>query len=239
MRKLIWFVPVLMLAGCSKPAPQAGSPRTAVETPAQPAGAPPAQSAQAAADPEPVERDPVPVERDSAPVAAREEVVIPRGVRLRVRVDEALNTRRNRAGDRFRATLQAPVQVEGMTAIPAGTRFRGRVTESENSGRLKGRAVLAIALDAFELHGREYRVRTSRVVRESSGHKKRNLGFIGGGSGLGAAIGALAGGGKGAAIGALAGAGAGTAGAAATGRQQAGLPAESLVTFSLEASVRM
>jgi hypothetical protein len=252
MRKWLWIAPVLLLAACSRSAPKGA----AVQSTAQ--SQPPSQQGAAvpapAANPEPVEPDSGPAEANAEPAARnpepaagtperaaapREEFVIPRGTRLRVRVDEALSTKRNRPGDRFHATLEAPVVVHGRTAVPRGTRFAGRVTESASSGRLKGRAVLAIALYSFDLHGREFRVETSRVVRESAAHKKRNLGFIGGGAGLGALVGALAGGGKGAAIGAAAGAGAGTAGAAATGKLNAGLPSESLVTFTLSAPVRM
>jgi hypothetical protein len=254
MRKWWWIVPVLLLAGCSKPAPTGSAPAATAST-APGAAAPAPQPAEAAGNPEPVESaagDAVPAERGGNPELARraagntrpaerapEELVIPAGARLRVRLDEALSTRRNRSGDTFQATLQGPVRVEGRTAIPAGTRFTGHVAAADSSGRMKGRAVLAISLDRFEMGGHVYHVRTSRVVRQSSGHKKRNLAFIGGGTGLGAALGAIAGGGKGAAIGALAGAGAGTAGAAATGKLQVGLPAEALLTFSLEAPVRM
>jgi hypothetical protein len=39
--------------------------------------------------------------------------VIPRGSVLRVRIDQALDTRRNRAGDHFYASLAAPVLVHG------------------------------------------------------------------------------------------------------------------------------
>jgi hypothetical protein len=61
--------------------------------------------------------------------------------------------------------------------------------------------------------------------------------LIGGGAGLGAIIGGLAGGGKGAVIGGLAGAGAGTAGAAYTGNKDVVIPSESLITFRLAAPV--
>jgi len=58
--------------------------------------------------------------------------------------------------------------------------------------------------------------------------------MVGGGAGLGALIGGLAGGGKGAAIGALAGAGAGTAGTAFTGNKDVVLPAETALSFKLD-----
>jgi hypothetical protein len=99
--------------------------------------------------------------------------------------------------------------------------------------------VLGITLDSFELNGKSYKVQTSAQMRASAGHKKRNGVLIGGGAGLGAAIGALAGGGKGALIGAGAGAAAGTGGAAATGKENVAFAAETQLTFSLRAPVKI
>jgi len=226
MHKLIWIAPLLLLAGCSKtnvpdPTPIAAQPGSAT-----PAAAP-------AAAPSPTGSD------LSGGLAGSTGVEIPRGTPLHVRVDEALDTKHNAAGDRFEATLYQPVVVGSNEVIPAGTVVVGHVTTAAASGRLKGRAVLALTLDAFRVQGREQRIYTDTVERVSSSHKKRNIGFIAGGGGLGAAIGAIAGGGKGSAIGALAGAGAGTATAAATGKKQVGVPAESAMTFRLEAPLRM
>jgi len=80
-------------------------------------------------------------------------------------------------------------------------------------------------------------VQTALVSRVTTGHKKRNLALIGGGTGLGASIGAIAGGGMGALIGAGAGAGAGTIGEAFTGKKQVRIPVESLLAFRLNRSV--
>jgi hypothetical protein len=166
-------------------------------------------------------------------------VTLPAGTQMRVRLMEALDTRRNRAGQIFTATLDAPVVVNEKTVVPRGTEFRGHVTVSDESGRLKGRADLGVTLDSFELRGKSYKIETSSQSRVSKGHKKRNAVLIGGGAGLGAALGAVAGGGKGALIGAGAGAAAGTAGAAATGKEDVVLPVETPLTFSLRAPVRI
>jgi hypothetical protein len=215
MRKWLCIVPVLLLAGCSKTKTQ--WPTAQADAGAYPpGGAPPAASAP-----------------------QRTGTVIPIGTPVHVRVDEAIDTRRNRAGDPFSATLSEPIEVDGRTMVPAGTEFNGHVTNAGASGRLKGRAFLGLKLDSFRLNGREYPVETTSVDRVSASHKKRNAILIGGGAGLGAAIGALAGGGKGALIGAGAGAGAGTAGAAATGKRQVGMAAETPLRFTLRASVDM
>ena len=59
-----------------------------------------------------------------------------------------------------------------------------------------------------------------------------NLTKIGGGAAAGALIGGLAGGGKGALIGTAIGAGAGTGVAAATGKEEAKVPSESVLSFT-------
>jgi hypothetical protein len=166
-------------------------------------------------------------------------VVIPSGTPLHVRIDQAVDTRRSRAGDSFTASLMQPIVMNKRVVVPAGTRFQGHLTAASQSGRLKGRAVIGLTLDSFRMGGRDYRIQTSAVQQVSGKHKKRNVTIIGGGAGLGAAIGAIAGGGGGAALGALAGAGAGTAGAAATGRKDVSVPAETPLTFTLQNTVRM
>ena len=164
--------------------------------------------------------------------------VIPAGTTVHVRLAQSIDTKRNRAGDYFPATLDSPIIVGDRVVVPKGTRFTGHITESRQSGRLKGRAALGLELDSFQLHGKTYRVATESTVRTSSNHKRRNLAFIGGGSGAGAGIGAIAGGGIGALIGAGAGAAAGTTTAIITGKKNVRLPVESPLVFSLHRPVK-
>jgi hypothetical protein len=164
---------------------------------------------------------------------------IPAGTVLEVRLDQALSTERNRAGDRFQATLEVPMDIGGREVLARGTRVQGHVTTSRPSGRLEGRAVIGITLDSVESQGQMVPIVTSLDTRASEAHKKRNIEVIGGGAGLGALIGALAGGGKGAAIGAAAGAGAGTAGAAAIGKKEVEIPAETVFRFTLKAPLEL
>src|ERR1700675_4565682 len=79
--------------------------------------------------------------------AAREEIArqeaarpieIPAGTRLRVRLDQTLDTARNRSGDTFSAMLDAAVTGNGNVLLPEGTPFRGHITAAKPSGRLKG-----------------------------------------------------------------------------------------------------
>jgi hypothetical protein len=167
------------------------------------------------------------------------DLTIPEGTSFRVRLQEGLDTRRNRAGDRFTAALDEPLVDGDRVVVPKGTNFTGHIVTSKSSGRFKGRAVLALRLDSFTLDGETYEIQSNNSSRVSAGHKKHHLLWIGGGSGGGAAIGAIAAGGTGALIGAGAGAAAGTVGSAITGKRQVSLPAETSLRFRLESPVNL
>jgi hypothetical protein len=222
------------------PAAQPGSPAAdgayqppQTQPPVTQPSAPPVQE-QPRAQQAPEGQEPRAVPQAAQPQTQR---VIPSGTTIRVRLDQPLDSETNQPGDRFSGTLAEAVIVNGRTLVPQGTRFNGTVAEAESSGRLSGRGILALRLDSFTLQGRTYPLNTTPVMRETEGHGWRDVGIIGGSAAVGAAIGGLAGGGKGAAIGAGAGAAAGTAGAAATGKQDVRLPAETLMQFTLESPV--
>jgi hypothetical protein len=176
-------------------------------------------------------------------VSAKNEVAadsaIPAGTVLRVRLNQALGTDVSHPGQYFGATLTEPLEINGRTLIPRGAAVQGIVREAARSGRLKGQAVLVLALENVDVAGRKVPLHTVSNTRISAGHKKRNGWWAGGGAGTGALIGALAGGGAGAAIGAGSGAAAGLAGAAITGRKQIHVPAETLLSFRLDQPVRV
>ena len=166
-------------------------------------------------------------------------VDLPSGTRIRVRLDQDLGSKISQAGDSFSATVADDVLVNGETVIPKGARAEGTVIDAKPLGRFKGGAALSVRLERVTTKWGSYPVATSTIEHAEKGKGKRSAGFIGGGAGLGALIGGIAGGGKGALIGGLAGAGAGTAGTAFTGNKQILLPAETLLTFRLENPVHI
>jgi len=140
-------------------------------------------------------------------------------------------------GQTFGGTLAKPVEVDGEVVIPAGARVEGEVVDAKPLGHFKGGALLELKLDSVRVNGQPMPVETSLFTQTLKGKGKRTGVMAGGGAGLGALIGGLAGGGKGAAIGALAGGGAGAAGAAYTGNKEIVLPAESAIPFTLKKSL--
>src|SRR5262249_22614970 len=155
---------------------------------------------------------------------------------LTVRLANEVGSKISQPGQTFGGSLAKAVEVDGEVVIPAGARVEGEVVDAKPLGRFKGGARLQLKLDSVRVKGESMPVETALFTQTVKGKGKRTGVMAGGGAGLGAIIGGLAGGGKGAAIGALAGGGAGAAGAAYTGNKEIVLPAESAVPFALKHS---
>jgi len=161
-------------------------------------------------------------------------IVIPAGTNLDVRLNTGLSSEDNTDGDAFEGELESPLVVGEKVVIPKGAEVKGKVTNAVKSGRLKQRAELWVTLTEITFRGKQWPITTSTTGHKEGSKTTRNILFIGGGGGAGAAIGGIAGGGKGAGIGAAVGAGAGLAGAMLTGKRDIKFPPETLLRFELE-----
>jgi len=166
-------------------------------------------------------------------------VTIPVGTEIDVRLIDGLSSKTAQPGQTFAASLDRDIVVEGQVVVPKGADVSGKVTNATASGRLKHLAKLYVQLTSIEHHGRRYEIATSETGATEGSKTKRNVLFIGGGTGSGAAIGGIAGGGKGAGIGAAIGAGAGVAGAMMTGKKDISFPPETRLRFELEQAVQV
>ncbi len=160
---------------------------------------------------------------------------IPAGTTIEVRIIESLTSEKAQVGDVFHATLTEPLVIEGREMYPKGADVVGRITEAHASGRLSDPGVLALEITAISYGGRTTPVRVEPYTLRGESHTKSNVGKIGGGAALGAVIGAIAGGGKGAAVGTVVGAGAGTGVAAASGKKDATIESEAVLSFVVAA----
>lgn len=196
----------------------------------------------------PVQRTSAPIMRPDAepsvssmpaPAPPPAQVQLSAGTNLVIRMIDAVDSEKASVGQTFRASMDEPVMVNGDTVIPRGADVVVKLVDSKDSGKLTGRAELALSLQSIMVNGRLADINTQTVTRESGSRGADTAKKAGVGAVIGTIIGAAAGGGKGAAVGAGAGAAAGTGIQMATKGEKVHVPSETRLTFVLDSPVNI
>ena len=144
-------------------------------------------------------------------------IIIPRDTELILELDEALDTERNREGDKFTGKIISPVEL-------AGARVEGHIDKVTKPGRLKRRSELLLSFDRLVVSERRW-TNFDAILTEvmpvkgdnvktvdgegtaiGKGSLKKDAIKVGAATGTGATVGVIAGGPVGAAVGAGVGA---------------------------------
>ncbi|HET6961892.1 MAG TPA: hypothetical protein VFJ27_05335, partial [Terriglobia bacterium] len=154
---------------------------------------------------------------------------IPADTIMTATLNESLNTKVAKDGDRFTLTVASPAQYSGAV-------IEGYLTRVERSGRVTGSPEIGFEFDTIRLRdggtydfsgyieqvrtptGDKVKVDKEGSVKDKSGQTERTVVRSGIGAAIGAIIGGITGGGEGAAIGAAVGAGAGAGSVIVQGR---------------------
>jgi hypothetical protein len=162
-------------------------------------------------------------------------VTIPAGTILPIVLDTSVGSDTSHVEQGVSAHLSRAVSVGGKPVLPQGSRISGVVTDATRSGKVKGRAHVAMRFNSLTPRGEEHRyeISTSAVGRTAPATKKQDAMKIGAPAAGGAIIGALVGGKKGALIGTAAGGGAGTAVVLSTRGKEVHLPRGAALTLRL------
>jgi len=180
-------------------------------------------------------------------------VSIPAGTALKVKLQNNLATYSSKQGDPFTGRLTEAVMLGGNAVIPIGATVEGRVTRVNEPRRYAGKPTIGIFPEALIMPNGERFMLNATLVDTSErrgtdvnsegqfkgrGHDGKDLTEIGMGTGGGMLIGGLAGGGKGLVIG-------GTVGATATvahwlsKKKDATLPAGTELVMELSRPLEM
>ena len=263
----LWTIPVLaaalLVGACSKQTtetpPAAADP--AAPLPQAPSAEPaPAPVAPTAAAPAPRRTAPVrpatrrsgesqplqntastPVVREPAapPKPTAHDVTVASGTELPLELLTSLSSETDAVETEVRARLKQGVAVNGETVIPNGATLIGAVTDVERSGRVQGRAHLAMRFTEVTFSGERHRLNTQPLSFEAEATKKQDATKVGAGAGIGAVIGGILGGGKGAAQGAAIGGAAGGGAVLATRGKEVELASGTVLTAVLAAPLTM
>lgn len=234
----------------AKPSPQSIPDRTVRRsTPPRRRKASSAQREMARADnppaspadqPSPSAPDPAPQAPSTPPPPPQlATVTVPSGTAIVVRLIDTIDSSTAQAGDKFHATLDAPIAIDGDVVVPAHYDVQGHVVNAQASGKFAGQALLTLQLDRIKVGDKAYDIQTDQFSQKTSSRGKNTAEKVGAGAVAGAILGGIFGGGKGAAIGSAAGAGAGGGVQAASKKPDIKLSSEKVLNFTLQAPVTL
>jgi hypothetical protein len=174
--------------------------------------------------------------------------IVPNGTIITALLESNIDTKASQNNDRFRMTVQSPLDLRGSV-------IQGHLTGVGRSGRVSGRSNVTFNFDTITLrdgktydfagflqsikdqNGKSIRVDTEGVA--TSGSQTKETAKRGGvGAGIGAIIGAIAGGGTGAAVGAIIGGGVGAGSVIIQGRDDLQLMKGSTITVQASSPIR-
>jgi hypothetical protein len=133
---------------------------------------------------------------------------IPQGSHVALRMVNSISTRTAKEGDYVYMRTATPIAADGGIVVPEGTYVQGVVTRSLRSGRVKGKAELAIRIETLTLpsgkvvkvsphlasvdsEGTDQKVKGENQIQQGSGHGA-DAARIAETGGAGAAIGGIA-----------------------------------------------
>jgi hypothetical protein len=180
-----------------------------------------------------------PVSTSATPLSETEQITLPYGTVLAVRLSETLSSDLNQPGDTFLASLASPIVIGDRVIVPEGASVKGKIVDARNAKRFRGKSTLVVEVTHLTYNGRTYELRSSQYSKQGASRNTYAAAAITGGAGVGAIIGTVLGRGKGAAIGAALGAAAGTGVQAVTKPASVELSAESVLSLQLETPVKV
>ena len=172
------------------------------------------------------------------PAARYRELVLSTGTAVHIKLLTTVSSETSRVEDAVNGELTQALIVDGIEVAPAGTPVSGTVIRVEDSGKVKGRASLAVRFEKLRIDSENYPVAMvySRTAEGTKASDAKKIGIPAAG---GAIIGGILGGKKGAVIGGVVGGGAGTAVVLSTEGKDVVFPAGTILKLTLDRDVEV
>jgi hypothetical protein len=152
-------------------------------------------------------------------------VTVPAGTRLVIRMTDSVDTKKHKAGHKFRGQLEGAMVVNGVTVAPRGTFLYGVIIASQQSGRAAGSSNMAMEFTDIMIDDQLFPIATETLAAQTDNEAKKSVGR----TARAAALGGLIDGSSGAKTGAKVGLGA----SILTGGSSINVPAGTLLETSL------
>lgn len=136
---------------------------------------------------------------------------LPSGTKIRVQMDNEINSKVSKVNDTFTTTISVPLKVRETVVLPIGTVIEGRVTEARRASLGSKNGSLIVAFETLRFATGEKREIKAVLVNPLTAESLRNANVltVAGTAALGAIFGSVSKKGNGALIGAAIGTGAG------------------------------
>src|SRR5207245_9283865 len=85
-------------------------------------------------------------------------VEIPAGTLVTVRTIDAIDSAKNRTGEVFKTSLDAPIVIDNEVVVSAGADVYMKLVESRSAGHIAGRSELALELVRMVFQGKSYKL---------------------------------------------------------------------------------
>ncbi|MGO8718044.1 MAG: BON domain-containing protein [Acidobacteriaceae bacterium] len=165
-------------------------------------------------------------------------VTVAPGTPAYVMVMQTIDSKHTKVGTRFHGILVQDIVVQnGVIAVPRGADVTGVVVDARGPGHLRGRPHLALQLTGLNIASTSYPLSSQIWARGGPGKGGQSAANIGGSAAAGAMIGGAVGGGSTALLGGLLGGLGGAGLSSLSSGPRLIVPAESVVTFYLNAPV--
>jgi hypothetical protein len=170
---------------------------------------------------------------------APQQITVPRGTLIVVRLAETLSSGANQRGDTFLTRLASPIVNGDRVIVPDGAVVEGEVVDVRKARRPSGMSTLIVKLTRLNYNDRSYELSSSPYSQVGAPRNAYAAAATTGGTGVGAILGTVIGRRRGAAVGSFLGGAAGAGVQAVTKPAAAELPAEFTLSLRLESPLNI